>query len=478
MIEWMQTHRKWLVITIWIATIAFIGAGFVGWGQFQLSRKEGIVAEVQDTPVTMQEWQEAYNQVFNMYNQQFGGRLTQEMAKKLGLKQIALQQAIQEAILRQLAKNLGLYITDKELADKILEVFKTKKNYEMYLRNIGIKPAEFEKNLRRKMLVEKLLSLLHLKPTKTEILTVGSALYNADDLDIKVLRKSDIPIDLTEKEIKQYWKKHKNEFLTQEKYKIAIIQIPLNIKVSDTVLKKYYEQHKLNYKNLQGVIMSFKQAKKLVKRDYAKEKLFKKAVLAYKNLQSDKGNYQLITVSALNNIIPENELSILVKKGIVKPFVYNNKYIIAKLIEKINPKPLSFNKAKPYVIEKLLSLKEKEKLVNISKKEYKTFKGTDIGFVTKYDALKIKQLKPAQAVEFLQAVFTSQKPNYFVLLPKSNPNVSVLYKIKEQKLLNKKEFEKNKQNVVQLTEGLINMELLNNLINTLAQTYKIKVFVK
>ena len=29
MIAWMQKHNKYLVVTIWIATIAFIGAGFV-----------------------------------------------------------------------------------------------------------------------------------------------------------------------------------------------------------------------------------------------------------------------------------------------------------------------------------------------------------------------------------------------------------------------------------------------------------------
>ena len=479
MIEWMQTHRKWLVITIWVATIAFIGAGFVGWGQFQLSHKEGTVAEVQDTPVTIKDWQDAYNQVFNAYNQQFGGHLDKATAQRLGLKKIALQQAIQEAILRQFAKDLGLYVTDKEVADKILEVFKTKKNYEMYLRNAGIKPADFEKSLRKKLLVEKLLALLHIKPTNTEIITVGSALYNANDLEIKVLKKSDIAVNLSEKEIKDYWQKHKNEFLSKKKYKIAVIEIPLQINVNDETLKKFYEKNKLNYKNNQGVIIPFEKAKNLVKIDYAKEKLFKKAVLAYKDLKSNKGNYQIVTISSSDNtLLPQNKLESLKKEGILKPFVYKNKYIIAKLLEEIKPEPLPFEKAKPFVIEKLLSIKANQKLVELSKKEYKIFKGKDIGFVTKYDALKIKELKPVQAVEFLQNVFVSQKPNYFVLIPKDNPEISVLYRIKEQKLLDKKEFEKNKENVIQLTDGLVNMELLNDLINTLSQTYKIKIYVK
>jgi len=478
MIEWMQTHRKWLVITIWIATIAFIGAGFVGWGQFQLSHKEGTVAEVKDTPVTVKDWQEAYNQIFNVYNKQFGGNLDEATAEKLGLKKIALQQAIQDAILRQYAKDLGLYVTDKELADKILEVFKNRKNYKIYLKNNGLKPAEFEESLKKKLLVEKLLSLLNLKPTNTEILSVGSALYNSDHLEIKIIKKSDIPVDLTEKEIKTYWEKHKNEFLSNEKYKLALVKIPLDINVSDNELKAFYEKNKLSYKNKKGEIIPFEKAKDKVKKDYAKEKLFKKAVLAYKKLKANKAGYEIVTISKSNDVIPSDKLETLKKEGIIKPFVYKNSYITAKLLEEIKPKPLSFEKAKPFVIEKLLVLKSNQKLIELSKQQYKTFKGKDIGFVTKYDALKIKDLKPNKAVEFLQKIFVSQNPNYFVLIPESNPDVSILYRIKEQKLLDKKEFEQNRENVVKLTQGLINMELLNDLLNTLSQTYKINVYVK
>ena len=478
MIEWMQTHRKWLVITIWIATIAFIGAGFVGWGQFQLSHKEGTVAEVKDTPVTVKDWQDAYTQIFNMYNQQMGGNLDEATAEKLGLKKMALQQAIQDAILRQFAKDLGLYVTDKEVADKILQVFGNTKTYKQYLKNVGMKPANFEKNLRKKLLIEKLLAFLHLKPTNTEIMSIASALYNSDHLEIKTLKKSDISIDIKESEIKKYWEKHKNEFLSSKKYKIALVKIPLEVNVPKEELKKFYEKNKLSYKNEKGEIIPFKKAIEKVKTDYAKEKMFKKAILAYKKLKANKTNYEIVTIENSNNIIPVEKMQTLIKQGIVKPFVYNNSFITAKLLEEIKPKPLSFEKAKPFVIEKLIALKTNQKLIELSKKEYKNFKGKDIGFVTKYDALKIKDLKPAYAVEFLQKVFVSQKPNYYVLIPENNPDVSVLYKIKEQKLLDKKEFEKNRANVIKLAEGIINMELLNDLLNTLSQTYKINIYVK
>jgi len=478
MIEWMQTHRKWLVITIWVATIAFIGAGFVGWGQFQLSHKESTVAKVKNTIVTIKDWQEAYNQIFDLYNKQFGGNLDEATAKKLGLKQMALQQAIQQAILRQYAKDLGLYVTDKEVADKILEVFKDSATYKKYLRNSGLKAADFEESLRKKLLVEKLLSLLNLKPTNTEVLSIASALYNSDRLEIKIIKKSDINVDLTENEIKTYWEQHKNEFLSNEKYKLALIKIPLKTDAKDDELKAFYEKNKLAYKNDKGEIIPFEKAKTQVKIDFAKEKLFKKAVLAYKKLKANKAATEIITISKTNSLIPNDKLSILKKNGIVKPFVYNGNYITAKLVEEIKPKPLSFEKAKPFVIEQLLTLKANKKLISISKKLVNNFKGKDIGFVTKYDALKIKDLNPNESVEFLQQLFLSLNPKSFILIPQSNPNISVLYKIKEQKLLDNKEFEKNKDTVVKLSEGLINMELLNDLINTLSQTYKIESYVK
>ena len=48
MISWMQKHNKYLIITIWVATIAFIGAGFVGWGSYQYGSKAGAIGKVGD----------------------------------------------------------------------------------------------------------------------------------------------------------------------------------------------------------------------------------------------------------------------------------------------------------------------------------------------------------------------------------------------------------------------------------------------
>ena len=44
MITWMQRHKKWLITTVWVSTIAFVGAGFVGWGSYDFGKSGGTIA--------------------------------------------------------------------------------------------------------------------------------------------------------------------------------------------------------------------------------------------------------------------------------------------------------------------------------------------------------------------------------------------------------------------------------------------------
>ena len=61
MIEWMQRHKKWLIVTIWISTIAFVGAGFVGWGSYDYGKSDSTVAIVGDKEVPLNDLQSEYS---------------------------------------------------------------------------------------------------------------------------------------------------------------------------------------------------------------------------------------------------------------------------------------------------------------------------------------------------------------------------------------------------------------------------------
>ncbi len=72
MISWMQRHNKYLVITIWIATIAFIGAGAVGWGSMHFGQRAGSIAKIGDVTVSKLKYQFTYNNFYSEYAQKLG----------------------------------------------------------------------------------------------------------------------------------------------------------------------------------------------------------------------------------------------------------------------------------------------------------------------------------------------------------------------------------------------------------------------
>ncbi len=97
MITWMQRHKKWLVITIWISTIAFVGAGFVGWGgSYDYGSKGGAIAVVGDREVSVDEYQREYSNLYEQYSQVFGDQFNQEMADKMNLRNVAYDMVVQK----------------------------------------------------------------------------------------------------------------------------------------------------------------------------------------------------------------------------------------------------------------------------------------------------------------------------------------------------------------------------------------------
>jgi peptidyl-prolyl cis-trans isomerase D len=479
MIEWMQTHRKWLVITIWVATIAFIGAGFVGWGQFQFGKKSSTVAKIKDTEVSIQDVQKVYNNLVQAKSQELHMQIDDATATKMGLKKEAFNMAIQQGVLRQYAKDLGLYVTEQEVAKQILKYFNDKKTYLMYLRQNGLKAKDFEANLKKQMLIQKLLAALQIKPSNTLLLTFGSALYNSDNFKIKIIKKSAIKVNLSDDDIKTFWEKHKDKYRSPTKYKVAIVKTKITGTPTEEELKQYYNENKTNYRNDKGEILTFKQALDQVKKDYLIQINKKAAILAYKKLKDGGENYKLETLTFNNQVIPADKMQQLVQTGYLKPFVYKDSYISAKLVEEIKPKPLPFEKAKNLVINDLMNVKTLEKLQSTAIKLVSTdFKGKTTGFITKYDVNKIDGLTPAEATEFLFTAFSLEKAKNYLLIPAQNPQIAVVYQVLEQKLLDKNKYEKNKKQIEIMAQTTLNAALLDDLIKDLMSKYNIVSYVK
>jgi len=263
MITWMQRHKKWLIITIWISTIAFVGAGFVGWGQYSYGDKAGAVAKVGNIEVTQGQLQKTYSNLYGQYSKMFQGNFDEEKAKSFGLQSQALNQLTQQALILNLADSLNLEINDKELLTEI----KTQKYffengvfnkgiYKQVLSRNNLSIKEYEEDVRRELLIRKTLKLLPVEANKNELKIIDTIGNIADKINYKLLTNKDIKIDTSDEKLKAFWENMKNNFMTDISYDIKYIkQKTLTKEFNSNEINNYYTNNKTHFKDADGKIL-------------------------------------------------------------------------------------------------------------------------------------------------------------------------------------------------------------------------------
>jgi len=486
MISWMQRHRKYLIITIWISTIAFIGAGFMGWGQYKYGDKSSSIAKVGDITISQREMQQVYSQLFNQYNQMLKGKFDKEQAKKFGLEKQALAQLINTSYILNLAKDLQLEVSDSEVINalKTEKVFYKngafdKETYKSVLLQNHLAPTEYEADLKKSLLVQKTIKILEPSVEDIESDTVNAALYIADKLEYKVIDPTTFEVSDAKGEVKKYYEAHKQDFMTPVSYKIeTITQSNVDQTYDDATLKEYYNEHKYNFKDADGKILAFTDAQKDViaaLNDKASKKEALRSYIAYKKdkLPSDVKKESQIVNSVTPSISPEvfKEITQLSNTSpYLKPRKIGSHYVLIKLVDVIQPQIIPFEKARKSVAAIYNAQKKKDQMLALAKKTYTNFKGMQTDFITREDVESIKKLPTQASAEFLSKLFQqSNKQGYIVL---ENGTI-VLFNILEQKLLNKTN-EQSKALVKQVKEQLLNSDL----IKLLRSKYSTQMFVK
>jgi len=293
MITWMQKHRKYLVVTIWISTIAFVGAGFVGWGVYDYNTdRASSVAKVGEEKITIKQFQNAYSNLYNYYNEKvFKGTLTKEKAKELKLDNLTINQLIREALLLNYAHDLGIGALDKELKEKLVNMKIFQKNgvfdkdqYYLVLKRIGQKPKEFEDGLKKEIVLNKLRSIISPKTTVLEAEVFGASFFMEDKLEIATIKTADINVSIDENQTKEFWEKNKNRYVKATTYETEVIRVgQKDINITENEISDFYKSEKFRYKDEKGKILSLDKAKDKVNSDENTVK--KKAYEIYSKLE-------------------------------------------------------------------------------------------------------------------------------------------------------------------------------------------------
>jgi len=484
MITWMQRHRKYLVITIWISTFAFIGAGFVGWGQYSYGDKAGAVAKVGDISITQRQWQQAYNNLYSQYNQIFQGNFDQEQAKSFGLEDQALKQSIEQALILNLANSYNLMITEKELSDAIIAqnmFFEnghfSKALYTKVLKQNGLNISDYENDMRDSMLIRKVLALFQSAPITLENETFNMASAIADQIEYKLLDANTITLDTSDTALKSYWEMRQQNYMSAPSYDIEVlIQEPISANATEAEIEAFYKENRLDFKDAEGKILEFAQAKDTVIAaldDKATNKQALRGYIAFKKEKLDESTKpQAMRVSLDNNPLDAETLTKITALKATSPFIkpvkINDRYTTVKLITTNPATPKSFEEAKLAVLEDYKRDQQSQQLQKLAQDSVASFKGQVSPYLTA-QSKSVTGLNDAEALEFIKQLFAAtQKRGYIVL----GEEKVVLYNIIDQKIQESDATDSAMQ-VARLKASLFD----KNLIEMLKTKYSIESFV-
>ncbi|SFV56490.1 Peptidyl-prolyl cis-trans isomerase PpiD [hydrothermal vent metagenome] len=486
MITWMQRHKKWLIITIWISTIAFVGAGFVGWGQYSYGDKAGAVAKVGNIEITQGSLQKSYSRLYAKYNEMFQGNFDEEKAKQFELQKQALEGLVQQALLLNLAASYDLELSDEELISSLTKqeyFFKDgvfdKESYKILLSQNNLSTKEYEADLRKDLLIQKLLKLLPVQTSENEVNILNTLMNITDKINYKVLSLDDIKIDTSDALLKPFWETSKNNFMSAVSYDVKYItQEKITQTYNDGKISNYYNDNKTHFKDDQGKILSLDSAKDLVITELNTKATKDKALRTYISYKKGKLASDIVfksaTLSTVENSFDAKTLEKISKLSLtspyMKPVLVNGVYHTFELI-RVNPSmPKSYEDAKADLVTVYTTQTKKTKLQELANNSIATFKGTNTPFITSRDIDQIKGLTQAESTEFLQKLFVSDKKRSYIVL---NSKKIVLYYILEQKLLDKSNNDLA-SSVKKLKSSMFNKAL----IKTLENKYQTEIFLQ
>jgi len=381
MITWMQRHKKWLIVTIWVSTIAFVGAGFVGWGSYNYGKSDSAVAVVGDKEIPLADLQTEYSNLYSQYQNMLGKSFNQELAKQFKLEQMALQRVIQKYLFLNYADELGLMTTDLEVVKELVKIPSflkdgkfDKNTYISVLKQNRRTVSEFEEQLKKDLLITKIQKIFNINLEENEIKNIGSLLFSQDKISIKIINDDMIKITPTLDELKKHWEENKNNYKSPKGYDISYFKVE-NIEGKDIKAMK------------------------------------KEALREYLNLKKEKIEFQkTVTIYDDSNFLPQEELNKVFtaqNNEVLKPLLKDNNYYVVKLNKKVEPKILPFEDIKSQVNKDYIMSEKNKQLEELANKELQNFKGKDIGYITRASDIEIADLTKDEVSQLLQAIFKS-----------------------------------------------------------------------
>ena len=244
MLDRMRRHKAWLqwsLVLVVLAFIIFYIPDFLRGSGTDASSGDTI-ASVEGHAITSGEFRRTYQAQLQAYRQAYGGQMSDQLLKQLGVENQILGQMVDEQASLAEADRLGIKASDEEVRQQIFAFPAFQENghfigdqrYQQLLRmqRPPMAPADFEEGIRKTLRIQKL------RETLTSWLQVPEK-----ELEQEFRRRNDkvklavvsfvadkfrTQVTATDQEIAAQFDAHKNDFKIPEKRKIRYLLIDVD----------------------------------------------------------------------------------------------------------------------------------------------------------------------------------------------------------------------------------------------------------
>lgn len=260
MMENLRAAANHLVLKI-ILGLIIVSFLLTGVGSYVIGGNANYAAEVNGQEISRGQFENAVANERNRQQQQMGDRFS-ELAANEGymqsLRRQVLNQMIDEKLLDQYAKNLGLAISDDQIKTAIFNqpAFQNdgkfdNARYNAIIRNMGMTPDQYATALRNQLTTQQLINAI----IGTDFMLNGEM----DELialltQQRMVRELTISTDAltakqsaSQQEIDDFYARNKNEYVSPEQFKVSYIMLDaaaFKETASDAEIQTYYDQHK------------------------------------------------------------------------------------------------------------------------------------------------------------------------------------------------------------------------------------------
>ena len=430
MLDRMRRHKgwlKWSLALVCLAFVVFYIPSFLNWGD-QPTLTDSI-ARIDGTDITAGEFRRVYLTQLTAYRGAYGGNVSEQLLRQLGIEQQILQQMVDERAALAEARRQGLSVSDAELAQRITTMPAFQENgrffgsarYEQLLgmQRPPMSRGEFEDNLRRSLLVEKLRSALTQWMTVTDSEVEQEYRRRNEKVKVELVSfsadKFRDQVKVSDADIEQFFAGRPEQYRIGEKRRIRYLLLDVDslraqVKVTEREIERSYNDTFEMYTTPEQVRASHILFKTEGKKDEEvkarAEQVVKEAragkdfaELAKKYSEDDSNAKQGgdLDYFSRGRMVPEfDEVAFKMEPGTISDLVKTQfGYHIIKMVDKRAASTKSLEEVKPQITDQLAWEKAQARAAETATAlEKEITKPADLDRVAKERGLKVQEALP------------------------------------------------------------------------------------